>query len=200
MKKTAVIRTVIFIVFILFLAYSAVCYGYEYYRLSVGEVMENINNAENMIIDGTDMTDFFKFTFFTLTGFMAFMLNLFTCLIMLAFSLLLMLPLSLIGIRKNSTVTRKEYNIARITLAAVAVLSIPALLIVTRGGFVISFLLYTAVWVLISFLIYILRLRSKYKATLAAETAADGSSDAPIDGSTDALDDGAAEDSVSDRS
>ncbi|MBR1797946.1 MAG: hypothetical protein IJ757_08075 [Clostridiales bacterium] len=170
LTRNSIIRIVVFGLMLLWFVYLAAGYSYDYYNLSVERALIDVNDIGDVSIDGSDFTGMFKLMGLGFNGFMTSFLYIFIGGFILVSSLILNLIISLIAIRKDSVVTDKEYKLSLGLLIGAIALGLVIDIVLTRFSVLVSFIVFTAAWVLPTLLIYMLRLRGKVPKPEAQET------------------------------
>ena len=152
------IRVAVFTVILIILAYFSVGYTYEIYNVNAEDFLIDTNNIENVNIDGSDFTPIFKM--FGI-GFNSIWIGI-TCVlyafIVLIVSLLLVIPLRFVGIKKDTKITELEQMLSKWLFGGIIFWSVVVGLILTRGTVLVPLLIYTAIWSIVVWLIYIRRI------------------------------------------
>lgn len=154
MSTNAKIRTAVYIVILLILAYFSVGYSYGAYRAKMPDSFVDTNNINNVIVDGSDFTPFVNLAGEGINGLMAFVTSGIYIVIIFVVSLVLVIPFRLIALRKDSEVSKQEADITKCSFIAVSVLSLLLGLILTKGSVLGLMLVYTGIWMLILFFVY----------------------------------------------
>ena len=115
-----------------------------------------------LIIDGTDMTPLADLATSGLSGLASLAEGVFYAFIIAVASLVPILLLRLIGVRKDTRISKKEFYISLIIFLSGICLSVVIGFIITKLSAIIPPVFFSAIWALIN-LIYILSIRSKIR-------------------------------------
>jgi len=156
MNGAGKIRIAILVVILLGLSYFSVGYAYEIFVSSVKEYFIDTNNINDINIDGADFTMIFRLMGAGLNSILSlFLYGIYAVVVFLA-SLILVIPFRLIGLRKSTELTALEISITKWVFIVGIILSLIVGVIITRCTVLIPLLIYTAIWALIVFFIYVL--------------------------------------------
>lgn len=156
MNRTGKIRIAVFIVILLILSYFSVGYTYEIFSTSVNDYLIDTGNINDVNIDGSDFTIMFRLMGYCMNTFLGFFMYVIYAIIIVIVSLVFVIPFRLIGLRKSTKLTALEINITKWSFIGIIILSVITGLIITKCTVIIPLLIYTTIWAIVIFFIYVL--------------------------------------------
>ena len=156
MNRTGKIRIAVFIVILLILSCFSVGYTYEIFSTSVNDYFIDTGNTNDVNIDGSDFKIMFCFTEYSVNIFYTFFVYGMYAIVILIVSLVFVIPFRLIGLRKHTKLTDLEINITKWSFIGIIILSVITGLIITKCTVIRPLLIYTAIWAIVIFFIYVL--------------------------------------------
>ncbi len=119
MTKRQIARMVTMILIAILLVLSVWGYSCE-----IGKVVNTIDYASDVNIDGADFTTLMNGVVFGVNGFLGFIVAMVYCVVLLIIALVLLLPWCLISVRKKSVIAPIELKVAFITYISMLILSV----------------------------------------------------------------------------
>ncbi|MBO5342619.1 MAG: hypothetical protein J6A73_08060 [Lachnospiraceae bacterium] len=119
MTKRQIARMVTMIIIAALLVLSVWGYSCE-----IGKVINPIDYASDVNIDGADFTTLMNGVVFGVNGFLGFIVAVVYCVVLLIIALVLLLPWCLISVRKKSVIAPIELKVAFITYISMFILSV----------------------------------------------------------------------------
>ena len=156
MSRPGIARIIVFSVILILLAYFSVGYTYETFNTSLKQQFIDVDDINNINIDGSDFTPGFRILGTGINSFLALMTFGTYAIVILVVSAIFIVPFRFIGLRKNSIVTDTEKKITKAVFAGAVAISIIVSLIITRMTMIVPLLIYTAMWAGMAFCIYVL--------------------------------------------
>ena len=156
MDRTGRIRTVVFAVILLILAFFAVGYVRELYASGFSGRIINTEEINEINIDGSDFGWLFRLLGHGVNGLISFVVYGVYAVIVLIVSLVLVIPFRLIVVRRSTVISSEERRLTKIIFGAVVGVSLLLGLILTKGSCIAALIFYTAIWALIVLCVYIL--------------------------------------------
>ncbi|WP_026835160.1 hypothetical protein [Eubacterium xylanophilum] len=164
MKKEGIIRIIVITIIFIIFSYFSVGYTYDIFNSGVEQLRELHTDADsinNINIDGTDFTPVFRLMGFGVNGFLDIIEIMIYCIfafIIMMVSLILSILLRFIGLKKAKIVSEKEKIATKWIFLGFIIVSILTGLILTRFTVIIPLLVYTSIWVAISWFMYVRQL------------------------------------------
>ena len=156
MSRPGIARIIVFSVILILLAYFSAGYTYETFNTSLKQQFIDVDDINNINIDSSDFTPGFRILGTGFNSFLALLTFGTYAIVILVVSAIFIVPFRFIGLRKNSIVTDMEKKTTKAVFAGAVAISIIVSLIITRMTMIIPLMIYTAMWAVMAFCIYVL--------------------------------------------
>ena len=160
MGNSGKIRVVVFTLILIILAYFSIGYTGEVYYTGLKSVVVDVDDINYISVDGADVTPLCRFLGLGLNSMLAMFAYFVYTLIILLTSIFLLVPLRLIGIKESTIISETEQKISKRIFIGMIFLSLIVGMVLTRGTFILPLCIYTLIWSVMTWLIYIQRVCS----------------------------------------
>ena len=161
MKKDGISRIVVLVIILIIFSYFSIGYTYDIYNSGIKQMRElhiNTNDINNISIDGSDFTWMFRLLGIgsnALLSLVEFGIYCIYAIIITIVSLILSILFRCIGLKKASFISGVEKAISKWLFGGFIIVSVITGLILTRLTVIIPLLVYTAIWAVLSWFIYV---------------------------------------------
>lgn len=145
MNKT---RVFLYFVIVSILLYLSIGYCYELCCFNSGFI-----NDSSIIVDGADFSPLIMFLGYGMDGALRTVSAMIYTVVILVASVVLVVPFYLIGLKKSSIMTKREYKVFRYSYIILLAVALAACVILTRFTGIVFVLVYNGVW---AFFVYAL--------------------------------------------
>lgn len=165
LDKAAKIRLIVFILLMGWCLYLGIGFASEVNLAQMSSDFVDTSQIKDVNIDGGDFTWAVLLMGYGVNGLLSLVFIFITAIYAVVEAVVTLVPtllFRLIGVKKNSVISKDEYTLTKYLYRGSLVISLVGGLIASRFSGIISILLYTAIWALIT-QIYVYDIRSRSK-------------------------------------